>query len=212
MTTQATMGRRERKKLERRELILLCSRDLFDRHGFEGVSVETIAEAADVSLRTLYNFFPTKLDLFTSGIFSVVQARLNEARAALIDPPLSPVEGLNLWFKLHMDVYTSLERDLILRGLLHAWTQGNEHGGGQDYAKVLHLTVAEVRELLAVYVARGTLPNDVDVEALASLIFAAGNGEFFRWIADRDPVEAACGRMHAHIGLAVEGALRGCAA
>jgi len=212
MTTKAVMGRRERKKLERRELILSCSRDLFDRHGFEGVSVETIAEAADVSLRTLYNFFPTKLDLFISGVFNAVQAKLDDARQALRDPPTSPIEGLSLWFQGHMAVYASLDRDLILRGLLHAWTQGNEHGGGLDYAQVLHISVAEVRQLLDLYVARGTVPPEVDVEALASAIFAAANGEFFRWIADREPVEAIRARMRGHIDLAFEGATRTSAA
>ena len=44
------------------------ARRLFSERGFEEVSVAEIARAADVSLATVFNYFPTKEDLIYSGL------------------------------------------------------------------------------------------------------------------------------------------------
>jgi AcrR family transcriptional regulator len=56
-------GLRERKKQQTRELIAETARRLFTERGFERVSVAEIARVADVSEKTVFNYFPTKEDL-----------------------------------------------------------------------------------------------------------------------------------------------------
>jgi AcrR family transcriptional regulator len=56
-------GLRERKKQQTRELIAETARRLFGERGFERVSVAEIARVADVSEKTVFNYFPTKEDL-----------------------------------------------------------------------------------------------------------------------------------------------------
>ena len=51
---------RERKKLATRRLLRRTTLELVARHGFPNVTVEDIAEAADVSPRTFFNYFPSK--------------------------------------------------------------------------------------------------------------------------------------------------------
>jgi AcrR family transcriptional regulator len=58
-----TTGLRERKKQQTRELIAETARRLFTERGFEQVSVAEIARTADVSEKTVFNYFPTKEDL-----------------------------------------------------------------------------------------------------------------------------------------------------
>ncbi len=59
-----TPGRRERKKQQTRQKIATVALKLFIERGFEQVTVNEVAEAADVSVNTVYNYFPTKEDLF----------------------------------------------------------------------------------------------------------------------------------------------------
>jgi len=61
-------GLRERKKLQTRQLIAEAARRLFAERGFAAVTVADVARAADVSEATVFNYFPTKEDLFYSGL------------------------------------------------------------------------------------------------------------------------------------------------
>ncbi|WP_236041845.1 TetR/AcrR family transcriptional regulator [Streptomyces sp. Y2F8-2] len=56
-------GLRERKKQRTRTAISEAAITLFLEHGFNQVSVAQVAEAAEVSKRTLFAYFPTKEDL-----------------------------------------------------------------------------------------------------------------------------------------------------
>nr|ADE34502.1 SsfT2 [Streptomyces sp. SF2575] len=61
MTDQ--LGLRERKKLRMGELISETAVALFLRYGFDRVSVADVAAAAEVSKKTVFNYFPSKEDL-----------------------------------------------------------------------------------------------------------------------------------------------------
>jgi AcrR family transcriptional regulator len=54
------MSLRERKKLEAWRTIRAAALRLFDEHGYEQVSVEQIAAAANVSRATFFNYFASK--------------------------------------------------------------------------------------------------------------------------------------------------------
>src|SRR5437764_434370 len=58
------MGLRETKKLRTRQEIADKAMGLFVKRGFDHVTVAEVAAAADVSEKTVYNYFPTKEDLF----------------------------------------------------------------------------------------------------------------------------------------------------
>ncbi|CAN0572628.1 unnamed protein product, partial [Laminaria digitata] len=73
-------GRRERKKRETRERILLVARSLFTRQGYEAVTVEALAEAADISKPTLFNYFPSKM-----AILQALVPGVDERFAAAIE-------------------------------------------------------------------------------------------------------------------------------
>jgi AcrR family transcriptional regulator len=59
----ATAGLRERKRERTRQAIALAALELFARQGFHDTTIPQIAEAADVSPRTVSGYFPAKEDL-----------------------------------------------------------------------------------------------------------------------------------------------------
>jgi AcrR family transcriptional regulator len=61
-------GLRERKKQRTRELIAETARRLFAERSFDAVTVAEVARAAEVSEGTVFNYFPTKEDLFYGGM------------------------------------------------------------------------------------------------------------------------------------------------
>jgi AcrR family transcriptional regulator len=61
-------GLRERKKQQTRQLIADTARRLFTEHGFDAVTVAAVAAAANVSEGTVFNYFPTKENLFFDGM------------------------------------------------------------------------------------------------------------------------------------------------
>ena len=62
--SEAVEGRRDRKKRQTRQAISGAATRLFFQHGFEAVSLSQVAEAADVSVKTIFNHFGSKEDLF----------------------------------------------------------------------------------------------------------------------------------------------------
>jgi len=54
---------RQKKALETREKLLKTSLDLFNKHGYEHVSIEQITKACNVSKGTFYTYFPSKYDV-----------------------------------------------------------------------------------------------------------------------------------------------------
>lgn len=78
-------GRRERKKRERRDAIAQHALALFAAEGFDNVTIREVAEAADVSEPTVFNYFPTKESL----VFHQDQAR----EAAMIAAVRQRAEG-----------------------------------------------------------------------------------------------------------------------
>jgi AcrR family transcriptional regulator len=81
-------GLRERKKRKTREDIAAAAMALFGERGFDAVTVAEIARAADVSEKTVFNYFPAKEDL--------VVHRGAERMAELLDAVRSRPPGASL--------------------------------------------------------------------------------------------------------------------
>src|SRR5919201_6314333 len=76
-------GLRQRKKEQTRQAIAETARRLFEERGFDGVTVAEVAREANVAEGTVFNYFPTKEDLF----YSPMEAFESELVDAVRDRP-----------------------------------------------------------------------------------------------------------------------------
>jgi AcrR family transcriptional regulator len=158
-------GLRERKKRETREAIAQAAADLFAERGFDAVTVDEVAAAADVSRQTVFNYFPTKEQMLFDRDAEVAAALVAAVRDR--DPGVSLVDA----FRAHTHAFwTRLEGAFVNGALPHGFweiVQGNPDL--RDYAEGTFARHA--RSIAGVLAAeRGVSPDDVVCHALARLL------------------------------------------
>jgi len=189
-------ARRERRKVERREAILLAAARVFEDKGASAVTMDDVAEAADVSKGTLYLYFSSKDDLFLALTHHPLDAVL-ERFEALVD---SDEDGLSLLRSLlvahHEVVHTHASRMRIALGsMCSGFEVDPDTPSLRDYSE----RVQRLREAYMGAIERGqadgSIRADLDPEQ-AGLALWAGNfgASFIRMNSDRFRVHAEAGR------------------
>lgn len=80
LSQQAPESLRERKKRLTREAIFAAARALFSERGFTDVTVAEIADAANISVKTLFTYIGSKEELLFSGRPTVLDAVVEAVR------------------------------------------------------------------------------------------------------------------------------------
>src|ERR1700749_5101441 len=86
--------RRTRKRLATRQGISDAATRLFIERGFDNVTVDEIAEAADVGRMTVFNHFPRKEDMFFDREGEIQQLAFDAVRKR--GPAVTPIEATRL--------------------------------------------------------------------------------------------------------------------
>jgi AcrR family transcriptional regulator len=81
----AVQGRRERNKQRTRDRIIAVALELCERQGFDETTVEQIADAADVSKRTVNRYFATKEDIILGHIDDFIVESVKTLRGMPVD-------------------------------------------------------------------------------------------------------------------------------
>jgi AcrR family transcriptional regulator len=82
MADERRISRRERRAAARRVQIMEGAAQVFAEKGFARATTKEIADAADVSEGTIYNYFDSKEDLLIGLMFRVANAQLGEREPA----------------------------------------------------------------------------------------------------------------------------------
>jgi TetR/AcrR family transcriptional regulator, regulator of mycofactocin system len=112
VTIDPAPTRRERKKLETRQALEQAALRLFAERGYEQTTVEEIAEAADVAVRTFFRYFSSKQDVLFGD---VVKDRVSRLRTELAVRPRRepPIKSITTVMDL-LDVAGEDEEEQIL--------------------------------------------------------------------------------------------------
>ncbi|MCG7525522.1 TetR/AcrR family transcriptional regulator [Streptomyces sp. OfavH-34-F] len=190
-------GLRERKKRQTRQQLSDVATGLFLERGFDAVTIAEIAQAADVSVNTVYNYFPAKEDLFLDRGRDVVERlsryvrgrdRGESAADAVLRELRLQVEGVSPMLGL-MEGYARFMRviegaDSLKARLWHIQQEAQQHleatlaeesgAGDEDPLPVLVAgQLSWVHSTLMAYIGRemmaGRGPSEVSRDALVLL-------------------------------------------
>ncbi len=163
----AEPGLRERKKRQTRQLIFDASRRLFAQRGFDAVTVAEIAREADVSEVTVFNYFPTKEDLFYGGMQFFEEQLLEAVRTRARGE--TPVTALRRKLLESVDGLRAAERIGAIVS-----SAGMAAGSPSLAAREREIAERYVRRLAEVLAAETKAdPTDVETLTVASALIGA---------------------------------------
>jgi len=112
--------RRARRAQERRQMILAAAR-VFAREGFEKATTREVAQEADISEGTIYNYFSSKKQLVVA-LAEVVQAKLT---AVMSELPSNGGDRANMARAIEQVLAVIADSAVAIQGLVTAlWDQG----------------------------------------------------------------------------------------
>ena len=161
VATTPPLGLRERKKQRTRQTIVGEATRLFVAQGYQQTTLAQIAEAADVSTSTFFNYFATKVDI----VFCLLDAAIESAQARIIgrreDEPAT--EAIAAWLT---EVLPSVEQPYTeaIRGLPEII------GSAPELQAEERLRLALLEDVLAAGFARDL---DESAEGMRSRVLAA---------------------------------------
>jgi TetR/AcrR family transcriptional regulator len=150
--------------------ILTVAETLFARQGFDAVSMNDIAEAAEVSKANVFHHFTSKKDLY----LAVVRRACEDASAHLDDlgtdeAPLA--DRLGAFATAHLQ--SLLRHEPVTRLILRELLGGNPRAGQDLAEQVYGEKFARFVGILRAGQEAGTLRADIDPAMVATLILGA---------------------------------------
>lgn len=182
MPSSTPSGRRDRRRLKTLEHLARTGAALFETHGYEAVTMEQIAAAADVAKGTLYNHFPVKeavlahwLHLEMATNLAVLHEQL-KARPGFAKGALHVLNHSADWCETYPHYLAPYLRFRFL-GI------GTEPSPSRDSEQLSDI-VDTFDWLIRRGQESGELRNDLDPEQLAIAFHHLHLGAMLRWLAD----------------------------
>jgi len=173
------LGRRGRKKQETRERILEMARRLFAVKGYNGTTVEEIAEAAKVSRATFFNYFPVKPILLSEMVKRMME-RFERRVAEQLRSPASTTDRLRSFFHYSLQAIER-DRDLARLLLIESFSGRADPSVQHDRVRRMHRSL---EALLRDGIERGDVRTDFALPLLVALVTGAHNQIVLAWLSD----------------------------
>lgn len=119
------MSLRERKKDKTRADLLAAALDLFGRQGFAETTINQIADAVDVSPRTILRYFPTKEDIVVSWVEDGMSVFLSSLAhrpedEALYASLIASARAMLMHYQFQAEFYLTIERAIASSSAIRA--------------------------------------------------------------------------------------------
>lgn len=179
-------GLRERQKAARERRILEAASARFRAEGYRAVRIEDLAEQAEVSVGTIYNYYQTKGDILIATVAMEVEEVIAAGAEILADPPPRAEDAiLALVYQYYDHSLEYLSKEMWRRAMAHA-IEEPQTPSGRRYAALDRRLATQVSGLIEVLQARGDLAPEISPTHLGALIFSGLNQMFVGFITDDD--------------------------
>jgi AcrR family transcriptional regulator len=175
-------GLRERQKAHRHDRIIDAATRLFREQGYEAVKMEAIAEAAEVAIGTIYNYYRNKGDLLVAIVSLEVEEVLKAGEEVIARPPASAeaaVDALIGGYVEHSLHYLSKE---MWRQAMAISTVQPTSPFGETYAGLDVALARQTCQLLEKLQELGLLSRAADAASLGEVIFNNTNMNFIDFV------------------------------
>jgi AcrR family transcriptional regulator len=166
-----TLNRREQKKRATFAAIVDAAERSFDGIGYDATSMETIAQVADVSAGTVYNYFGTKGAILAAIVTRHVEEAMVEADKRLDLGTDDPVDALMPMISIYLDQMTGYGPTL-LKELLRAGFDPAQTDLLVEFVSGDERVILQLSEALDRMRARGLLSLVVDANGAALLVYS----------------------------------------
>lgn len=177
------VGLRDRKKAQQRLDLIDIAVKLFKKHGYESVRMEDIAARANVSTKTVYNYFPTKRDILIEFLVSDRERSMGPLNEIIGMPRGEPIEDLLRLMEADIgDVVSPGERSLWLE--IMAVTVRER--GDERFRRYRLMFTSYIETLLGGLQADGKLSASLDLPLAANLIHVLHSENFDNFCTVKD--------------------------
>ncbi|MEM8728462.1 MAG: TetR/AcrR family transcriptional regulator [Pseudomonadota bacterium] len=177
-------GLRSKQKAARERRILDAAVRMFRADGYHSVRIEDLADVAEVSVGTVYNYYRTKGDILIAVVAMEVEEVLASGAAILADPPAQADDALlSLIFQYFDHSLEYLSKDMW-RSAMALSIEAPGTPNGQRYRDLDSRLADQVVALIAVLRQRAGGAHDLDPQALGHVVFNVLNQEFIRFVTE----------------------------
>lgn len=177
-------GLRASQKADRHRRILQAAMTLFRRESYENVRIEDIAEMAEVSVGTLYNYYHNKGDILVATVAMEVTEVLEAGAEIVTSPPLSVEEALDRLVATYFDHSLIYLSKAMWRAAMAISIQQPDLPLSRRYTELDALLSGQVVELMAMLQRHGIIRASVDVRAIGQVFFNNLNMMFIEFCKD----------------------------
>jgi len=174
---EAEPGLRERQRSKRRDKMLRSAAAIFAEKGFEQARLEDIAERAEVSVGTIYNYFSSKFDLLVAMYREDRELVLKQSEAIVANPPADPIIAISRLIQCDLECGIDYAGPAVWREILApAYTPERYR---KTFAEIYDRYTARMLELLEVLRRRGQLDPDADCRLAARIFLGLDHLHFY---------------------------------
>ena len=178
------VGLREPQKAGRRRRILDGARHHFLASGYEAATIESIAETAEESAVTVYNYYGTKRGLLLALVAQSDDILITKINRMLGDAPDDPIDAITRFAETIRDhVLGYLDRPMWRYVIATSVIEGSSHFG-HAFAELDREMARLLGRLLETLKRRGALRGVGDCAAVGETLFKLQNARFIEFIAD----------------------------